>query len=51
MIEPAEHLQVLAAAEDLVDGGLLADETDAGADLRGLALHVAAGDLGAAGIG
>ena len=51
VVEPAEHHQVLPAAEDLVDGRVLADQPDAGADLGGLAGDVEAGDRGPAAVG
>jgi hypothetical protein len=51
VVEPAEQDQVLAAAEDLVDGGVLAEQPDAVADLGGLADHVEAGHPGPAAVG
>jgi len=51
VVEAAEQDQVLPAAEDLVDGRVLAEQPDAVADLRGLADHVEAGDPGPAAVG
>jgi hypothetical protein len=51
MVEPGEQDQVLAAAEDLVDGRVLAEQADAVADLGGLADHVEAGHQGPAAVG
>src|SRR5699024_11568555 len=44
--QPAEHHENLTSAEDLVERGGLADETDATADLSCLSTDVEAGDLG-----
>src|SRR5699024_3720671 len=44
--QPAEHHEILTSAEDLVERGGLADETDATADLSCLSTDVEAGDLG-----
>ena len=44
VVEPADHLEVLEAGQVLVDGGVLAGEPDALADLRGLADDVEARD-------
>jgi hypothetical protein len=46
VVEAAEHGEVLAAGEDLVDGGVLAREPDPVPDLLCLAHHVEARNLG-----
>jgi hypothetical protein len=46
-----EHHQVLAARENLIHGGVLPGQPDAGAHLVRLAGHVEPGDLGPPGIG
>jgi hypothetical protein len=46
--QAAEHLEVLASGEDLVDGGELPGEPEQLANRRGLVHHVASEDLGAA---
>ena len=51
VVEAAEQDQVLAAAEDLVDGRVLAEEPDVVADLGGLPEHVEAGHPGSAPVG
>jgi hypothetical protein len=51
VVEPAEQDQVLAAAEDLVHGRLLAEQPDAVPDLGGLADDVEAGHPGPAAVG
>jgi hypothetical protein len=48
VVQAAEHLQVLAAAELLVEGRVLAEQTDAQPYVVGRALHVVARHLGAA---
>ena len=48
--QPPEHDQVLAAGQDLVDGGVLPGQPDAGAHLGRLTGHVEAGDPGVPGI-
>jgi hypothetical protein len=50
-VEPAEKDEVLAAAEDLVDGGLLAAQPDPAPHLVRGVNHVGAGDGRPAGIG
>ena len=49
-VEPADHLQVLAAGEGAVDRGELAGQTDQRAYARGVAQHVAAEHPGGAGV-
>ena len=51
MIEAAEHHQVLAPAEDLVDGRVLPDQPDPPANLARLAHDVEPGNLGPLSIG
>jgi hypothetical protein len=50
-VEPAEQDEVLAAAENLVDGRLLAAEADPPPDLVGGASHVGAGHHRPAAVG
>src|SRR5262249_53690900 len=45
---PRKHLQVLAAAEGLVHGGVLTDESDPTTDCPGIASHVTPGHPGPA---
>src|SRR6266545_2346353 len=49
--QAADHLDVLPAGEDLVDGGGLARQADAGAHAIGVGADVDARDAGAAGVG
>ena len=51
MVEPTDHLDVLATREILVDGGVLAGEPDAGAQRVGLAHDVKPRHLGVPGVG
>jgi hypothetical protein len=50
-IEAADHLDVLPAAEDLIDGGGLAGQPDPGAHPGRVGADVDAGDAGAAPVG
>ena len=50
-VEPADHLEVLAAGQQLIEGGVLAGQADAAADLVRVLEDIEPGDLGAAGIG
>jgi hypothetical protein len=49
--QPAEHHQVAAAVEDLVDRGVLADQPDPPPYVRGLRGHVEAVDRGSPAVG
>ncbi len=51
VVQAPEHHQVLAARENLIHGGVLPGEPDAGAHLGRLAGHVEPGDLSPPGIG
>ena len=51
VVQAPDQLQVLEAGQVLVDGGALAGQADAEAELLGVAHDVEAGDLGAPGTG